>query len=61
MAMFGRFLLFSASMFSQRIANLVKGRKLRKPTKGWKAERWRLYTVTTVGQYHPKTQWAKSC
>ena len=38
MANFGRFLLFSASMFSQRIANLVKGRKLRKPTKRWKAE-----------------------
>ena len=41
-AMFGRFLLFSASMFSQSLANFVKGRKLQKPTKRWKAELGKL-------------------
>ena len=62
MAMFGRFLLFSASMFSQIFANLVKGRKLRKPTKRWKAELGSLElrimndpNGATVGLYHPQT------
>ena len=50
MAMFGRFLLFSASMLSQSLVNPVKGRKLRKPTKRWKARLRLLYTSTRPQQ-----------